>query len=97
MKKLHSKYGQKGVEILGISLDRSRDAVKSFVDAKNMNWLQYCDGKAWQSEMPRNWGVRGIPSVFILSPKGEVLWKGHPGEMEEVLEKVLREHPPESA
>lgn len=34
-------------------------------------------------------GQRGIPAVFIVDGAGKVAWIGHPGEMDEPLEKIV--------
>ncbi|UCH83490.1 MAG: redoxin family protein [Candidatus Latescibacterota bacterium] len=36
-------------------------------------------------------GQRGIPAVFIVDANGKVAWIGHPGEMDEPLEKIVND------
>jgi tetratricopeptide (TPR) repeat protein len=35
-------------------------------------------------------GQRGIPAVFIVDDNGKVAWIGHPSEMDEPLEKIVK-------
>ncbi|MCG8508960.1 MAG: TlpA family protein disulfide reductase, partial [Rhodospirillales bacterium] len=87
MKKIHEKYADDGVQILGISLDRSDAPLKKFIKERELPWPQ-----VRSQAMAQKWGVRGIPSIFIISPEGEVLWNGHPMAMDEPLKKAMAEH-----
>jgi thiol-disulfide isomerase/thioredoxin len=40
----YKKYHDKGFEIIGISLDRDENALKSFIKENGMVWPQYFDG-----------------------------------------------------
>ena len=63
----HKFHGQ-GFEILGISLDRAGDEKKlaDFTKAKNMPWPQVFDGKYWQAEVAQTYGVRSIPTAYLV-------------------------------
>ena len=51
---VYQKYHEKGFEILGISLDRSRSQLVSFLEDHKMNWPQYYDGKGWKIRTAEN-------------------------------------------
>ena len=89
MIELNKKYADKGVQVVGISLDRSEDTLKKTVADKGMDWPQHYDG---DRVITRKFGVSGIPTIYILSPEGEVLWRGHPSDMDEHLEKAIAEY-----
>lgn len=93
MLQLHAKYADQGVQIVGVSLDVSLTPMRKMIQDRGMNWLHVFDqGK----NISRAWGVYAIPTVFILSPEGRVLWTGHPAELDQPLAKALQEHPPYS-
>lgn len=35
-----------------------------------MPWPQYFDGKGWNNEFGRKWGVRAIPMMMLVDKKG---------------------------
>ncbi|MEZ6193698.1 MAG: hypothetical protein R3C45_20845 [Phycisphaerales bacterium] len=41
----------------------------------------------------KQFGVSGIPTIYILSPAGEVLWRGHPDEMDAPLKQAMADYP----
>lgn len=92
MIKLNKSYGQKGVQIISISLDSDRNKLSSFVKARRMDWVHVFDGRG--GPLAKRFGVRGIPSVFILSPEGKVLWTGHPAAIDKPLADAFKNHPP---
>lgn len=94
MIELNQQYTARGVQIIGVSLDRSRRDLDRFVRKNRMPWPQYFDADGGTSQMSGEWGVRGIPRIFILSPEGEVLWVGHPARMDKPFKDALRKHPP---
>ncbi len=94
MVRLKNDYEPKGVRIIGISLDSSRAKMIDVCRDQGFTWPQYFDGKVWQNAISTEWGVRGIPATFIISPDGVVLWKGHPASIDRPLEQFLKSHPP---
>lgn len=71
--KLYEKYKEKGFEILGVSLDKTRDRwVKAIAD-DNLTWLHISDLKGWQSEYGRLYGVSSIPQTVLLDEEGKII------------------------
>ncbi len=64
----YQKFHGQGFEILGISLDRAGDEKKlaDFTKSKNMPWPQVFDGKYWQAEVAQTYGVRSIPTAYLV-------------------------------
>jgi len=53
------------------------------------------EGQLWDGATPKAWGVNSIPQTFIISPDGDVLWRGHPAEIDAPLEAAFKNHPPQ--
>ncbi len=88
--KTYEKYHAKGFEIIGISLDRDEDAFKSFIKRKNMTWVQYFDGKGWESKLAGKYGVTSIPATYLLDAEGKIAGKNLRGEeLEAAVAKIL--------
>jgi len=75
-----STYQSKGLEVLGVSLDRENWAEKlaAFTKEKNMPWPQVYDGKYWEAEISRLYGVSGIPAAFLVDgDTGQIVASGN--------------------
>jgi thiol-disulfide isomerase/thioredoxin len=94
MVQLKDNFERKGVQLIGISLDSSKNQMNKICQEKGFTWPQYFDGKVWENKISTTWGVSGIPATFIIGPDGDVLWKGHPAGIDEALAKAMKEHPP---
>jgi peroxiredoxin len=87
----YEKYHGKGFEIVGISLDQSVDALKSFIAEHKMTWAQYFDGKGWESALPRKYGVNAIPMTYLLDRDGKIIGKDLRGpDLASELERLLK-------
>jgi peroxiredoxin len=88
--KAYEKHHSEGFEILGISLDKDEQKLKDFMKSKNMTWVQYFDGKGWQSKLAGKYGVNSIPATYLLDGEGKIIAKNLRGEaLEEALVKAL--------
>jgi thiol-disulfide isomerase/thioredoxin len=95
LRDLNAKYAPKGVRLISVSRDDSRGPVVPFIRQHRMTWTHAIDKEQPQQLAPA-FGVRGIPHAFIISPDGEVLWRGHPASIDQPLEDALAKHPPKA-
>ena len=94
MVKVRDKYQERGLVIIGISLDDDKAKLLRVAQQSNFTWPQMFDGKGWENRMAKEWGVTGIPATFLLDPEGVVVWKGHPAQMDAPIEKAFAATPP---
>ncbi len=89
---LYGKYKDKGFDVVGVSLDREKEAwVKAIADDQ-LVWHQVSELKFWQSEIAQKYGVTSIPCTFLVDKEGKILAKNLRGEalaakLEELLGK----------
>jgi peroxiredoxin len=90
---LNRKYGKQGLQTLGMSVDDSAQALKEFANAKKLNYpLAPVD-----EELQTEYGLRSIPTIFIINKKGIVAEKymGFSADtgrkMEEAIKRLLAE------
>ena len=77
--KAYDEYHPKGIDILGISLDQpdSAEKVKKVTGEKGMTWPQVYDGKFWEAEIAKLYGINSIPAAFLVDgDTGEILATG---------------------
>ncbi len=89
VKKVYGKYKDKGFEIVGISLDKSRGDLDRYLAANNIQWPQFFDGKYWQNEIAVKYGVSSIPATYLIDKKGKIRYKSLRGNQLEVAVKEL--------
>jgi peroxiredoxin len=88
--KAYNKHHSNGFEVIGISLDRDEEKLKSFLKAKEIPWVQYFDGKGWQNKLAVKYGIPSIPATFLLDGDGKIIGQDLRGEaLEEALTKEL--------
>ena len=90
--KVYDKYNDKGFEIVGISLDRDRNAFDSYIEKYEMKWPQFYDGKFWQNEVATLYGIQSIPATFLIDKKGNIRYKHLRGrQLEVAVQELLAE------
>lgn len=87
----YNKYRSKGFEIVGISLDDSKDKWVGAIKTLGMTWPQMSDLKGWGSELSAPYAVQSIPHTILLDKDGKVIAKDLRGaELLSKLEEVLK-------
>jgi peroxiredoxin len=78
--KVYNEFHKKGFDIIGVSLDQSKDEwVKAISDDK-LTWTHVSDLKYWGSEVAKLYAVSSIPSNFLLDEKGTIIGRNLRGE-----------------
>lgn len=91
VKRLYDKYASKGFEILGVSLDRTKDRWQQAIDKDQLNWLHISDLKHWSSAHAALYGVRSIPDTVLLDGEGKIIARGLRGpQLEAKLAELFK-------
>jgi len=75
-----NKFKDKNFTVLGVSLDREKQAWLSAIKDDNLAWTQVSDLKFWGNEVARLYRVEGIPQNFLIDPHGKIVGKNLRGE-----------------
>jgi peroxiredoxin len=73
--KLYNRFKDKGLVILGVSLDKPdgrADWLKAIKD-DHLDWVQVSDLKGWASSIAQLYGVRAVPQSFLVDPEGTII------------------------
>ena len=90
VKAAYAKYKGRGLQIVGISLDRMSSAWKGAVTRMEMSWPQTTDANASGSKAASAYGVQYIPYTLIFDRKGNIVAKNlHGQEMLDKLEELM--------
>jgi thiol-disulfide isomerase/thioredoxin len=94
VKNMYKKYHDKGFEVVGISLDRSKGKLDTFIKTQKLEWtnLYSADPKTtgWDHPMATYYGVMSIPNVILVDQNGKVVsLKARGAELQRQLDKLL--------
>ena len=91
MLELYGKYKDKGLGIVGISLDEDIDAWKAATQQLNIPWPQMSDLKGWENAAAQQFSVTSIPHTVVVDQQGKILKRGLRGQhLEEFVSEVLQ-------
>ncbi|WP_118194376.1 TlpA disulfide reductase family protein [Albibacterium indicum] len=84
------RFKDKGFTVLGVSLDRDRDAWLKAIKDDKLEWTQISDLKMWDSEAGQLYNISAIPASFMIDPDGKIVGKNLRGPaLRQFLEENL--------
>jgi len=86
---LYEKYKNRGFEIYGVSLDRTREQWVNAIETDNITWHQVSDLRFMNSPVVNLYSITEIPHKVLLDRKGNIIARNIPVEE---LESLLRDH-----
>ncbi|MCF0190220.1 MAG: TlpA family protein disulfide reductase [Marinilabiliaceae bacterium] len=79
--------GANGFEVYSVSLDMKSNLWVAAIEKDNLSWKSHvCDFGGWRSVIASVYGIRSIPSNFLLDPNGVIIARDLRGP---VLDAVL--------
>jgi hypothetical protein len=66
-------FGNKGFNILGISLDMNKQAWLKAIASDNLRWTHVSDLKYWNNEVAKLYNVGAVPQNFLVGPDGRIV------------------------
>jgi len=91
---IHKKYKDKGLVVVGVSVDMSDRVVKKFVESKGLTYLILLDKDNLVSDL---YNVFSIPTTIIIDKNGNIVTKkvgfnkSYERYYEETVKKLLEE------
>ena len=91
----YNAFKDKGFTILGVSLDdRNRNGREEWLKAikdDKLTWTHVSDLNYWNNEVAKLYGIRGIPTNYLLDPNGKIIAKNLRGkDLAKKLSEVLK-------
>ncbi|MFD2540849.1 redoxin domain-containing protein [Lacinutrix gracilariae] len=94
--KVYEKYHEKGLEIIGVSLDgtpQQKNAKQAWIDAiekDNLNWHHVSNLKYFNDPIAKEFNINAIPATFIIDAEGKIIAKNLRGPaLEEKIAALL--------
>lgn len=73
--KVYEKYHDKGLNVLGVSLDRTEEAWKKAIEDDNLTWQHVSHVAYFNDPIAKLYNVDAIPAAFLLDEKGIIVAK----------------------
>jgi hypothetical protein len=87
--KLHRKYADMGLVVLGIPYDRNPDRLKAYLKKIDIGWPQLRDG----DKVAQSIGAHPFPYWVLVGPKGKILGKDLRGsKLDKAVRKALKKY-----
>ena len=91
LKQLYADKHEEGFEVLGISLDDSRDTVEAFQTRAQLPWRLVCEAEQVRQAREK-YRVRTIPSLFLVGRDGRIAQVDLKGnDLRKAVERCLSE------
>ena len=88
--RLYKKYNSSGLQIVGVSLDRTKEQWEKAVSDDNLPWIHVSNLNFWNDPIARQYSIRAIPQSFLLDENGYVIAKNLRGlSLDEKVESAL--------
>ena len=94
LKEIYTQYHEKGLEIYGLSVNSDRKIWGSFVEERQLAWVNVCDGSGGSKEdskARRDYALRAYPTTLLIDcQSGEIIARGELEEIEAMLAELLQ-------
>jgi peroxiredoxin len=88
--KAYNKYKDAGFDVFAVSLDAKADAWIEAIEKDSLTWTHVSNLQAWNSEPAKLYGVRAIPSNYLIDKNGIIVAKNlYHEELSAKLEELL--------
>ena len=87
---VYNKYHDKGLNIIGVSLDRTADAWKKAIADDGLTWNQVSNVAYFNDPIAKMYNVNAIPAAFLLDENGIIIAKNLRGPaLEQKIAELL--------
>ncbi len=73
--RLYNQYKDKGFEVFGVSLDRSKEDWVEAISNDGLTWTQVSDLKYFNSAAAELYQIDAIPATYMVDPEGKIIAK----------------------
>ena len=93
VKQVYDKYKDANFQIVGISLDQSRDRLVGYLEKERITWPQFFDGNGWRNQVAGMYGINSIPRMYLIDGTGVVRKANVRGRaLEPAVAELIREN-----
>ena len=87
----YNKFQDKNFTIVAVSLDNNKSSWLKAIKDDSLPWIQLSDLKGFDNKVAKQYGVKSIPSNFLIDPSGKIVALNLRGkDLEKALELNIR-------
>ena len=88
--RLYNRMHDKGLEIIGVSLDRNKASWERAIADDGLTWNHVSNLQYWSDPIAQLYSVRAIPAAFVLDRDGRIVAKNLRGaQLDAKIEELL--------
>lgn len=88
--RIYEKYKDQGLSIIGVSLDRDKDAWLKAIADDGLTWTQISNLAYFNDPIAKEYNINAIPATFIIDADGNIAAKDLRGqELEDKIAELL--------
>ena len=88
--RLYKRMHDKGLEIVGVSLDRNKASWERAITDDGLNWNHVSNLQYWADPIAQLYSVRSIPAAFVLDREGRIVAKNLRGaQLDAKIEELI--------
>jgi peroxiredoxin len=73
MIKIYNQFKERGLVVIGVSIDVNKDKWMNAIKKDNLPYLQLNDPKGWEAPSAVNYLVEAIPATFLIDKNGIIV------------------------
>ena len=77
---MYNELHGKGLNIIGVSLDKDDAKWKGAIEKDNLTWQHISNLQGWDEPIAKQYGVTSIPATVILDKNGVIVARDLRGE-----------------
>ncbi|KRD58827.1 hypothetical protein ASE40_21225 [Flavobacterium sp. Root935] len=86
----YKTYHDKGFDVLGVSLDDKKKLWEKAIERDGLTWTHVSDLKGWQNEAAVLYGVKMVPTNYLIGPDGKIIAKNlREAELQSKLKEIF--------
>ena len=92
LKEIYAAYKDKGLEIIGVSLDTDKRRWTDAVAKDGLPWIQVSSLKGWKCPIASLYGVSVVPAMFVIDASNNIIATGLKGDaLEQFIARTLEQ------
>jgi peroxiredoxin len=76
LRALAERHGAENLAVLGVSFDRTREAVQEVITRHGISWPVHFDGQGWSNALGVRFHVRVLPAYLLIDRQGVLRFRG---------------------
>ncbi len=89
--RMYNKYHDKGFEIFGVSLDRTREQWLAAIEQDGLMWEHGSELNYFHTQAAQDYSINAIPATYLIDPEGRIVGKNLRGpSLESKLEEIFQ-------